>query len=137
MGVGYFQIRVDENVQIEKDFPAHRAGPQLVPLPDRNVGVDDFFDVLDRVRIDGGFGQLAQRIADDPNSHPYNHQPNGNRSDLVAMAKTEFQRYKSCYNRDRTESVTSVMPGVGVKCGAVGLNRDFLCCFIEPLLSRN
>jgi len=63
VGSSDFQIRVNEDVQIEKDFPADRAGPQLVPLPDRRIGVDDTFNLLDRVRIDGGLGQLTQRIA--------------------------------------------------------------------------
>ncbi len=131
------QDRVDEDVQIEKNFSANCAGPQFVPLAYGGISVDNLFDVFDGILIYRTFGQLTHTIADYFDADPDNHQTYGDGGDLIAVIEAELQQYEPDDDGYRTQRIAAMVPGVGIKCGALRSNRNFSCGPVEPFFGRN
>ncbi len=51
VGVGDVQCRIDQNMQIDKNFASDAAGSQLMPLMNAGVGLENRFNLCQRLTI--------------------------------------------------------------------------------------
>ena len=102
VGLGNIQRGVNEDMQIEKDFPARSSCSQFVPVANPALRCNDILNLSDGVGIDGAFGEFVQTAAKNLRADEYNHQADHDRGNMVAMVKAELHRDKTNRNRNGT-----------------------------------
>jgi hypothetical protein len=135
--VGYIQARVNEDVQVEKDFSSDHSRSQFVPMSDPFVGINYLSYMVDCFAVDGRLSEFTEAVADYLCGHKDNHQTYRNGGYLVTIYEAHAKSDKTYHHGHRTQGIGAMVPGVCIQGGAVRFNGDGPGDAIKQLFNDN